>query len=653
MSDNTNININVPAPEIGPYTQLKPFRFWCQKVLPLVYDESLSYYELLCKVVDYLNKTMEDVDQMIVDMGEYRDAYIAFSRQVTQTVEALETYMNNYFTNLDVQNEINNKLDAMAIDGTLTTLVYAAFHDDIAGIVTAWLEDNIYQEYGYMIDKSFTIEDCAADAKLTGDWLRNIDSKLDEYEGVFTADVNESVENWLNEHPEATTSVEDGSLTLAKFADTLKLQTENYYVTPEMFNCVGDGVTDDTFNFRIALKYAIDNNKVLLLPGKYYITSALLNNTDYNTAVTLNIKGIKPLDLSAQYAINNYGGIIFDHGLDLFQTLTLKGSIENVAFMPTERSQTGSIFKGCSLAGFRFENCEVSNILAFCHNTEIISVSQIKNNRFLTVYYFAKCDTIKRGCVDSIISNNYINGGEEMTNNHCFEFDSFNGSIVANNFIDYYQTIYHPYGDTTFGFQGGVSCGNQYQVFRYLYLLTPHCNAIYFNSNGDCFNWTKPTELPKLNSYDKKQYTGHDNEQHDIPESIFIAYNVGNVTISNAIIQSRVGNIAFIRHGASEYSFAHNKLTIAQGIDIAASFANTVKLADSIYNNGQYKLNKIDIPFIRTDMATLPSITLGWNSHYLGELTKVNNHVYKLVADYDTDTSTWAAKWVDVSAEVY
>lgn len=35
------------------------FRFWCQKVLPAVYDDSLSYYELLCKVVDYLNKIVE------------------------------------------------------------------------------------------------------------------------------------------------------------------------------------------------------------------------------------------------------------------------------------------------------------------------------------------------------------------------------------------------------------------------------------------------------------------------------------------------------------------------------------------------------------------------------------------------------------------
>lgn len=42
------------------------FRFWCYKVLPLVYDESLSYYEVLCKVVDYINKLI-DQDKIFAD----------------------------------------------------------------------------------------------------------------------------------------------------------------------------------------------------------------------------------------------------------------------------------------------------------------------------------------------------------------------------------------------------------------------------------------------------------------------------------------------------------------------------------------------------------------------------------------------------------
>ena len=42
------------------------FKFWCQKVLPLVYDDSLSYYEVLCKVVKYINELI-DSDKEIVE----------------------------------------------------------------------------------------------------------------------------------------------------------------------------------------------------------------------------------------------------------------------------------------------------------------------------------------------------------------------------------------------------------------------------------------------------------------------------------------------------------------------------------------------------------------------------------------------------------
>lgn len=43
-------------------TFLPLFTFWCQKVIPLVYDNSLSYYEVLCKVVEYLNNVIKQVD---------------------------------------------------------------------------------------------------------------------------------------------------------------------------------------------------------------------------------------------------------------------------------------------------------------------------------------------------------------------------------------------------------------------------------------------------------------------------------------------------------------------------------------------------------------------------------------------------------------
>lgn len=96
---------------------LNPFRFWCQKVLPLVYDDSLSYYELLCKVIDYLNKTIENVNSLSVNFDE-----------LVKMFNTLKDYVDNYFKNLDVQEEINKKLDEMAKNGELTIIFQKYFN---------------------------------------------------------------------------------------------------------------------------------------------------------------------------------------------------------------------------------------------------------------------------------------------------------------------------------------------------------------------------------------------------------------------------------------------------------------------------------------------------------------------------------------------
>ena len=48
------------------FNEIRPFRYWCNKVLPMVYDDSLSYYELLCKVVKHLN----DIGSNVNSLGE-------------------------------------------------------------------------------------------------------------------------------------------------------------------------------------------------------------------------------------------------------------------------------------------------------------------------------------------------------------------------------------------------------------------------------------------------------------------------------------------------------------------------------------------------------------------------------------------------------
>lgn len=141
------------TPERGNYTPLRPFRFWCHKVLPLVYDDALSYYELLCKVVDYLNKTMEDVDTLEGDVTNVYNAYYD-----------LQDYVNSYFDSLDVQEAINNKLDHMAETGELTELLAPT----IANEVSEWLEENINPTTP-AIDATLSVSGAGADAKVVGD----------------------------------------------------------------------------------------------------------------------------------------------------------------------------------------------------------------------------------------------------------------------------------------------------------------------------------------------------------------------------------------------------------------------------------------------------------------------------------------------------
>lgn len=76
---------------------LSPFEVWCQKVLPTIYDNSLSYYELLTKVVKYLNDTMENVNDLQQDVSELNKAY----NQLVSYINEFKNYSDNRMDSQD------------------------------------------------------------------------------------------------------------------------------------------------------------------------------------------------------------------------------------------------------------------------------------------------------------------------------------------------------------------------------------------------------------------------------------------------------------------------------------------------------------------------------------------------------------------------
>lgn len=93
---------------MAEFIKNRPFRFWCQKVLPLVYDDSLSYYELLCKVVCKLNELAENQNNLSDEIKQVAQDLNDFKNQVPGMIEAkVEEWLNNYITTHGLVNHVN------------------------------------------------------------------------------------------------------------------------------------------------------------------------------------------------------------------------------------------------------------------------------------------------------------------------------------------------------------------------------------------------------------------------------------------------------------------------------------------------------------------------------------------------------------------
>ena len=91
---------------------IPPFVKFCCANVPAVFDDSLSYYEALCALWKYLQDCIDVINNNALLEEEFIDKF-----------NELKDYVEDYFDNLDVQAEINNKLDEMTESGELTELI--------------------------------------------------------------------------------------------------------------------------------------------------------------------------------------------------------------------------------------------------------------------------------------------------------------------------------------------------------------------------------------------------------------------------------------------------------------------------------------------------------------------------------------------------
>ena len=93
---------------------LTPFKLCVLQNFPFIEADfdAVTNYQLLCKVVEYLNKVIDNNNKQNDNINQLEQNFIT-----------LYNYVKDYFDNLDVQKEINMKLDEMSEDGTLAKII--------------------------------------------------------------------------------------------------------------------------------------------------------------------------------------------------------------------------------------------------------------------------------------------------------------------------------------------------------------------------------------------------------------------------------------------------------------------------------------------------------------------------------------------------
>ena len=138
MDDNNNIKLSRPVP---------PFLRYCSAIIPTAFDDSLSYYEALCALYKWLQTNVIDT---INHNASVTNDFINKEKELEELFAQLKEYVDTYFDNLDVQEEINNKLDAMVEDGTIEEMVSrivqtSYLYDEIE--VTEYLDEDTNTHY--------------------------------------------------------------------------------------------------------------------------------------------------------------------------------------------------------------------------------------------------------------------------------------------------------------------------------------------------------------------------------------------------------------------------------------------------------------------------------------------------------------------------
>ena len=154
-------------PILKKYDGIPYLRFWCQKVLPAVYDQSLSYYEVLCKLAAFLNKMVEELEKMQDNIDALHKAYKDLQDWVNAEIARFEAHMEQHFD--DLTQELWNRFEEYK-NNTNTTL-------------QQW-----FNEYATNTTNNLN--------KKFNDFVTNANTRIDQMFNTYTSSTNNEFNTW-------------------------------------------------------------------------------------------------------------------------------------------------------------------------------------------------------------------------------------------------------------------------------------------------------------------------------------------------------------------------------------------------------------------------------------------------------------------------
>lgn len=364
----------------------------------------------------------------------------------------------------------------------------------------------------------------------------------------FVEDVSGTVENWLDEHPEATTAVQDGAIIESKINSSFLPSIKNAYVTPEMF----EGTTD-TEKLQASIDELETTGGVIVINRLYTLTSDLTtaHNSNLNNQIIilgigktagLNFSGYCLKGRGASNHSGSYGGIVFD-------TLHLNG---------TETMINGDTLlrvsiRNCFIFGFKYVVKSTTGYLqtVYIENSFIRGVSEYVIYQGIDVTIDVRIDNCTiEWCGGALYCSE---PSSVVINNNCIEGSYkpaiviVNGSQTFSICDNYFETNDRDSGNgvsidlsniTTGQMLNGNILRNSFKEF-----LSSYCSAIKLPTVAANSNSCLTIE----NNYSKNNYCGIVYSQDT--SSFFTAVCIGNVgtfshkNLSNASVnasQSRV-----------------------------------------------------------------------------------------------------------------